>query len=361
MNPASGNRLRELDALRGIASLLVVAYHLTMGRPQSNAFWDIGIMAVDTFFIISGFVIFMTLENCLTGKEFLMKRIARLYPVFWICMTITMLVLIPYGFEHFNRQTAIKYLANLSLLHLYLGQPSMDGVYWSLVVELIFYLLMLLLLALKKLDKIEQVVAGSLLFLSGYGLYCQVHPLSQEANKHLYTQAAIVFILPDLLLGICLYQLRSKGPTVRRYLLIAGCFITAVCINGLDPRTGITGSLRFFTMLAALYGIFLLLIYGRLQFIVNPVTLFLGGISYPLYLLHMNISLLVLLPHLLLVMPFWYAVLADVLILVAAAYLIHILVEQPAHRWAQKRWPGRKKKLAAALQPQEPVSLQPTT
>ena len=54
MNPTSGNRLHELDALRGIASLLVVAYHLTMDRPQSNTFWDIGIVAVDTFFIISG-------------------------------------------------------------------------------------------------------------------------------------------------------------------------------------------------------------------------------------------------------------------------------------------------------------------
>jgi peptidoglycan/LPS O-acetylase OafA/YrhL len=82
-------RFQELDALRGIAALLVVVFHFTMHRPQSELGFKYGITGVDLFFIISGFVIFMSINNVNSAKEFVVNRITRLYPTYWACVTTT--------------------------------------------------------------------------------------------------------------------------------------------------------------------------------------------------------------------------------------------------------------------------------
>lgn len=59
-NTIQSNRYTELDALRGIAALMVVFFHFTMDRPQGQMGFKLGVTGVDLFFIISGFVIFMS-------------------------------------------------------------------------------------------------------------------------------------------------------------------------------------------------------------------------------------------------------------------------------------------------------------
>ena len=76
-------RLVELDALRGIAAVVVVLYHLTYwndaaGQAPFSVFW--GHYGVELFFIISGFVIFMTLAQARDLRAFAVSRVARLYP-----------------------------------------------------------------------------------------------------------------------------------------------------------------------------------------------------------------------------------------------------------------------------------------
>src|SRR5712691_1793156 len=102
------NRFAELDGLRSIAALWVVVYHF-VGRP--NAYWlkdnpefaalitpwNInlqGLYAVDLFFIISGFVIFMTIRRSNTVLDFVISRAARLYPAFWVCVLVTTVIAI---------------------------------------------------------------------------------------------------------------------------------------------------------------------------------------------------------------------------------------------------------------------------
>jgi peptidoglycan/LPS O-acetylase OafA/YrhL len=90
----SGNRIIELDSLRGIAALAVVFYHYTSrfdAKFESTIITDrisfpYGHYGVELFFIISGFVIFMTVKNDMKPQMFLKKRAVRLFPVFWISM-----------------------------------------------------------------------------------------------------------------------------------------------------------------------------------------------------------------------------------------------------------------------------------
>ncbi|MEK4129105.1 acyltransferase [Solibacillus sp. FSL W8-0474] len=83
----SKDRLTELDALRGLAALAVVIFHYTtrynelFGHEKSSYLnFTFGHMGVNLFFMISGFVIFMTLRRINNVKEFAIKRAFRLYP-----------------------------------------------------------------------------------------------------------------------------------------------------------------------------------------------------------------------------------------------------------------------------------------
>ena len=94
------NRLLELDALRGIAALMVVLFHFTMDRPEMYYGFKYGVTGVDFFFIISGFVIFLTLSSTKNWKDFVVSRFSRLYPTYWTVVTFTALMTVVYRLIH---------------------------------------------------------------------------------------------------------------------------------------------------------------------------------------------------------------------------------------------------------------------
>jgi peptidoglycan/LPS O-acetylase OafA/YrhL len=92
------SRYLELDSLRGIAVLAVVLYHYTFAYDfhfklfSDHKFYLYhGNLAVPLFFVISGFVIFLTLEKSKRKTDFLVSRFSRLYPSYWAAMFITII------------------------------------------------------------------------------------------------------------------------------------------------------------------------------------------------------------------------------------------------------------------------------
>ncbi|MGK4569053.1 acyltransferase family protein [Flavobacterium sp. 3HN19-14] len=139
----SGFRYPELDALRGIASLMVVFFHFTMDRPQAQLGFKLGTTGVDLFFIISGFVIFMSIGKVKKSAEFIINRFCRLYPTYWTVVTFTFLLIIISGLK--PDVTVASYLANMSMFQYYFDIPHLDGTYWTMIVEMVFYIFILLL------------------------------------------------------------------------------------------------------------------------------------------------------------------------------------------------------------------------
>jgi peptidoglycan/LPS O-acetylase OafA/YrhL len=96
MNTAPRGRLHELDVLRGLAALCVVVSHYTSysARYLSGAPFGVlvptiyGFYAVLLFFMISGFVIYFTLERSRTWQDFAVSRVSRLYPAYWTALTL---------------------------------------------------------------------------------------------------------------------------------------------------------------------------------------------------------------------------------------------------------------------------------
>ena len=137
---AAAGRLAALDGLRAIAVLSVFGNHLYgLFFPFGNA----GRFGVFLFFLISGYCIALSLEGLgpLPVREFILRRVFRLYPVYWLSLAAAIAVFAgPFP--------ARQILANATMLQTALAADNIVGAYWTLFVELGFYGLVAMLLAL---------------------------------------------------------------------------------------------------------------------------------------------------------------------------------------------------------------------
>lgn len=115
-------RIEELDALRGPAALAVMVHHYFNRFDFLYGHWfpvpkftDVGKYGVHLFFMISGFVILMTLERTRRPVDFLFARFSRLYPAYWVCVLLTFALVRIFSLP--GRETSVKdALVNLTML-----------------------------------------------------------------------------------------------------------------------------------------------------------------------------------------------------------------------------------------------------
>ncbi|MEO0406618.1 MAG: acyltransferase, partial [Cyanobacteria bacterium P01_A01_bin.135] len=278
-------RIEALDALRGLGCLGVLFYHYTTrydqiyGHPAPLPLSiPAGRYGVLLFFMISGFVILMSLERTPTILEFAVKRLARLYPAYWAAIALTFSAVATFGLPGREVKLSVALLNGL-MFHPLLRVANVDGVYWTLMVELIFYVLMAGLYLLRALPKVEWAMALWLLVntLENFNLLIEV---PEVAERWLILPYAHLFVM-----GIVFYRLRQQGSSWLRYGLLAASL--AYHLSVAPEPDKLVAVLLFM-------GAFFLINAGRLEAISVPPLLWLGAISYPLYLLHQNIGYIVI-------------------------------------------------------------------
>ncbi len=143
-------RLRYLDALRGIGLLLVLTSHVGgVGVPWLRRFCTetvaLGPGAVMMFFACSGFIIPVALERAGDLRAFWVSRFMRLYPMYWLSLALAA-VLVAFGrYAYLGPQgptAATTWLADVTMLQMFVGQPNVLIIYWTLAWEMLFYLLL---------------------------------------------------------------------------------------------------------------------------------------------------------------------------------------------------------------------------
>lgn len=343
---APGPRLVELDALRGIAALSVVLFHYTWlfselfpGRGQSWRLFAQGDHGVHLFFFISGFVILMTARRRSTPTSFLRARATRLYPPYWAALTLTVLGTWLLGATVLMPSTG-EWLVNYTMLQKFLRVHEVDGAYWSLAIELIFYALVAVLLVRGRLTA-RTVLACSAAWLAlALGVVLTVpRTAGIPSFIHVITVADYAYLFVAGMVGF-LVRAREISPLWTLPMLVIATTFGALL-------EGVVGGALSLGIVAAGFAVASLRTVAPLRW--GPLVR-LGEVSYPLYLVHQNLgySMLLRLEH---VVPWPVAVAIALIVVLVLAWVVHELVEVRFSRWLRRR-SARPTVSAGAADPQ---------
>ncbi|WP_166263371.1 acyltransferase family protein [Marinobacter caseinilyticus] len=321
-------RLQALDALRGMAALVVVCFHYIpyYDKLYGHGFtpWSVlsfGRYGVHLFFMLSGFVIFMTLERTSTAGWFGLARAFRLLPALWAGIVVTFVSVHLLGPDD-RAVSFVDALLNVTLLHEYLERPHVDGAYWSLVVEATFYVWMALLFYTLGNGRALRAVFWVWVLVS-YAAVMMWKAIPDDyeflVKDLLFTRYAPLFVS-----GMLIYQWHRYRRLPWPDLLLLALAIGHCLVAYKAP---------FSVFVLGCYGIFVLAVSGRLNRLANRPLLWLGSISYALYLVHQNIGYGVIHWSYAAGLPGWVGIALAFGVALVLATAIQRWIEQPALRW----------------------------
>ena len=287
-------RLAYLDALRGIAALMVVFTHLY--APVIGHVWvldyliDPGKLGVLWFFMISGVVIPYSLKPVPDGaRRFLISRFMRLYPAYWVSLLLFVAML---KLTDAPLPSLAQVVANVTMVQAALGFDDVVGLYWTLFIELVFYGLCLALFISGKLYDQTLRARCSLGFLLLALAMGAVRALSERKLPVALPLALSLMFFGSVWRQWLLAEHSKELTRNLKRLLIAFAVLlppTLIMAYHQDMGTGETWGRYCFTYALAISS-FLLLTRGlRLD---HPVLVWLGAVSYSLYLLHPSMLML---------------------------------------------------------------------
>jgi exopolysaccharide production protein ExoZ len=294
-----------LDLIRFGAALMVVVFHFSWQQPDPQVFFSPGWVGVEIFFVISGFVIMGSACKA-TPIEFLERRFARLYPAAIGCALISFAVLRPFEQVAAAQQLHVSAtFGTLARSMLLLKGPFMVSALWTLPIEVAFYALILLVLIVRRLDRVTGL-AGLLIVWSGlylipfalteYGMSpLHVGPLGYDSYNLSLLRHGCFFGV-----GMLIWQVLNQRPRAIGLTMLASgialCWVEIIARSAelklqyaypIQASALAGGALGTFTL--AVFAIWLL---GRLNDRVKlnqpakHVLRRIGLITFPLYLMH---------------------------------------------------------------------------
>jgi peptidoglycan/LPS O-acetylase OafA/YrhL len=341
-------RLRELDLLRFTAAMAVVLYHFTgfggagaWPSPSAEVFPELapvtrfGYLGVDLFFVISGFVILMSAWGRGPG-EFGISRLVRLMPAYWVSVLLGAAV---YALFRMGHGVPGLVVPNLTMLQGGLGLRNVDAVYWTLWVELHFYVLAAVLAG------IGITYRSCLVFMAAWllgGVF------ADEADNKLLQVMLIPTWSCYFIAGMALYMIHRFGPTLLLWGYVAASYLVALRWGAWRAEHVFRGADETVVsaVITGIFAVMVLVATGRLTRLRWRGLTVLGALTYPLYLVHSQLAL----PLLDAVYPAldrWTALAVVVGTSLLAAYAVHRLVERPGAAWMRAR-------LTASLAPMRP-------
>lgn len=293
-------KVKFIEILRGVSVFLVGYHHfsdrlpyavLGAAGPPSLPF-SAGKIGVYMFFLISGLLIAMSLERSKSIAEFYARRIARIWPLFVAASLIIFAFL-----QVFDPPVVIGgpkdfYEDHISVLDLIgqlfflndLGFDWVDGVFWSLLVELKFYLLIgLFAFAFKRRYALAFGVAALVLASADILLGEVGGPVGDLVSRGLHG-VLIAQYLPIFAVGVMIHARSFGGVFVGNIVLASVQAVDSVSGN---PSFELSGLLMFAAVFAMVLAIDAAVLKNRLM-------MFFGKYSYAIYLFHQMIGLTVI-------------------------------------------------------------------
>ncbi len=277
-----------IDILRGIASIMVALFHFNEVR-DDRSYYEIfikyGALGVPMFFVISGYCIFNAANSTKNIGDFYLKRIFRIYPVYWFSLLLVLFVALFQKVVSGNNSVGVlpKSFGTIINSVLILYEPlttvkPINWVYWTLTYELFYYLSFSIYFLLNGLKKYLWVVF--LLVLSLFYL-----PLEN---------IGILFFLKfigsfGLGIGVRMLEKNKKDWLA---LIIVFLSVASLIINCTNLFKSISNNEWLFPTLSIVTG---LVILEFSKYVNGPSILTkLGEVSYSLYLIHVPLGVYVI-------------------------------------------------------------------
>ncbi|MBH1997698.1 MAG: acyltransferase [Sphingomonadaceae bacterium] len=336
----SRTRLTELDALRGIGALCVLIFHYSTRFhelfPQAAHVpfsFPGGNYRVLLFFTISGFAIFFTLDRIGSVADFVVNRFARLYPAYLAAMLLTLSI------EYLAHTTQllvgpVAILANATMLQGFAFMPEVDGAYWTLTVEIAFYVCMI---ALWKVAGVKRLEPMLVLWLAVRWLYWAWPDMPERIIMLL-----VLRYTPFFVIGMLSYRIWSGQRSWRQqapYALLA--LLSVVTMETWD--VALVAGLLLLTFAA--------LIAGRLHMLRIRPLIWLGGISYSFYLIHQHVGFVIMLEVAKLGYSPWIGFFAAFAVALLLGTAINHVIERPAGEAILAWWKRRRARRPGVIAP----------
>lgn len=327
-----------LDYLRGMSALLVLMFHYTkrydmlFGHAVDYPVMvNRGSFAVLMFFLLSGYLTFKGLPKYKPGS-FVKNRFFRLFPTYWLCLIITMIVV---SLSLPELAVSIKdFLLNFTMLPMYWGAKYVDGAYWTLSCELLFYVLIVCVCLLKGGKYGAYVIIGwfilqlGFLFIPDSGVFA----LAKKFNRLLYFHCFMAGGIVALLEGqVKMRQGDGKNYSIFTNIILGLALVFFVAQQFIDHETD---SGIFMAVSVVLLCVSVIL-YDKLggghcwvQKILSPFA-WVASISYPLYLLHQNIGYAIIHKMESMGLTSEWGLMIPIVVIFIAAWIIHKIVEKP--------------------------------
>lgn len=297
-NASGSARIEYLDGHRGLAIVLVMLFHAYARWPQVVPYGDrfadfplfrLGHFGVQLFFLISGFVISMTLEKCHSSSEFLFKRWLRLFPAMLICSAIVFVSASlfperPAGVPHLR-----DLLPGLTFVHphwwaLLFGTPqhALEGAFWSLYVEVQFYLVIGLVYF--RLGTARSIALVFALFV--------IHTVIWLLYRHSPPGQNTLLLETLESFGFAHFGWFAAGACLHRYWTSEGKLWLAAALAAILASAAVAADFRWkaavaMTVIALFFAASIRSTIVQRLLRIRPLVFF-GFVSYPLYLLHEN-------------------------------------------------------------------------
>lgn len=338
------DRLLLIDSLRGVAAMWVLTYHFYNALlPESNAvlFWwpfdqlfQAGYLGVFIFFVLSGFVINDSLQSReMSGgffMRFLVRRLVRLDIPYWVVIILTGVsveAMARFGLSQKEPVLLSDYFWNMAYLDNLLSKPSIVSVGWTLQYEVQFYLVLALLLLVFHYSGAGNHLRAGLLLLSCFFSVVFGFPGFPFFVKHLFVDYWFCFVLGIFVNDV----IRSRVYSIYFWLAVAAAGVHGIVLNNpVGITSALTAILLFF---AHRFNAFSTWLNWR------PL-LFLGSISYSLYLLHPFFgNRLLRFINYRYDLSVWSAAaifIATTVVTVALVWVFYRLIESPSHQLSRR-------------------------
>jgi len=281
------NNIDSLTSTRAFAASLVVIFHFSTKHTGLSFIDNIlanGNLAVSYFFVLSGYIMYVSYENNkVSYKEFLKRRFARIIPLYW-CALLLSSILVGYAIMRgqilsYNFGTA--FILNTTFLQCYFPKYiyTLNSPGWSLCVEMLFYLIFPFLLRLQQSRNKLFVILTIALYVLSIIIHNALNAAFGE-SVHVFSFYSPFLHLNQFLIGMLGAQI-FKGGIKAIPFQSALCFLAIVILlNANIPLSAHDG----------LFAPIFMLLIGSLaikepKFLKIKPLVFLGEISYGIYIL----------------------------------------------------------------------------